>query len=362
MPVYSTFYSGSSEFVLYRRYRIYFHLLFWFLYIGSITFFFGDFVGIIRVLIRTTVAAGFNAGLAYFNLYYLLPRYFEKRKYILYLVLVNGAVLITGFLRLLSDYLFPLLSITETNPIIGDYIFTVTHFSSILISAYIILLITSSIQFIKEYFVSIQLRNQLKYEKVRSELHQLKNQLNPHFLFNVLSNLYSMIELKSDLAAPMVMKLSGLLRYALYECNADKVLLEKEVEYLRSFIALHQFRKENEMNIQFETEGDLKGVLIEPMLFLPIYENCFKHGNLDDTVSGWMHSVLSINNGKLTLYVENSYLFQPEKNSAYGGVGIRNIENRLKLLYGKSAMFKVTKKSGVYSVFLEMDISKNFRE
>jgi LytS/YehU family sensor histidine kinase len=251
-----------------------------------------------------------------------------------------------------------MLSLTDSIPAFDQYILTPVHISSIFISAYIILLITSSIQFIKDYFINIQLRNQLKYEKVKSELQQLKNQLNPHFLFNVLSNLYSMIELKSDLAAPMVLKLSGLMRYALYECNADLVSLEKEVEYLRNFIALHQFRKENNMNIRFETEGNLKPVLIQPMLFLPIYENCFKHGNLDDTVSGWMKSVLVVSDGKLTLRVDNSYVNQQKGTSQYGGVGVKNIEQRLMLLYGNDSKFEVSKENGVYSVFLEMDISK----
>lgn len=336
-----------------KKYRVFFHLAFWLFYIVTISFFLGDFFGIKRILLRTTIAAGFIAVLTYFNIYYLLPSFFEKKKFVQYLVAVNASVAVIAAARFFSDFYFPVDLITAQQSEMRQYMFSAQHITSIFLSSYIILLLTSSIKFIKDYFINIYLRNQLKYQKTKAELKQLKHQLNPHFLFNVLSNIHSLIHFNSEMAAPMVLRLSDLMRYVLYKCNTEKVQLSKEIEYLQNFIALHQLQKENRMNIKFDVEGDIGRIKIEPLLFLPVFENCFKHGNLIDLENGWMKSKLAVVNNSLYLSVQNTYIEQLQEKSIYGGIGNKNMSERLSLLY-KNHHLETEHGNGIHSVKIEI--------
>ena len=334
-----------------KKYRILFHLLFWMVYIAVITLFFGEMVGVRKVFYRTLISFLFNAFLVYFNFYYLLPRYFEKRKYLVYLILLHLALAVVTVLRVYTDSLFP---IVETNETIHKYLFSFTHIASVIVSGYMLLLLSMSLKFIKDYFVNIDLRNRLKYQKVENELQQLKNQINPHFLFNVLGNIYSLAYMKSDKAPVMISKLSDMMRYVLYDCSEEKVLLSKEIEYLRDFIDLHNMRKDNKMNIIFEVEGTPGNLLIQPMLFLPLFENCFKHGNLEKIDKGWMKSKFIISGNSLMLDIENTFdkKEDEEHGNKSGGIGSQNIKERLELLYPGKHSLEFQEYKDVFSVKL----------
>ncbi len=331
-----------------RKYRILFHLLFWIFYVGTITLFFGEISDIKNVFTRTVITASFNAVLVYFNLYYLLPVYFEKRKYWHYAVYLNLSVLIISIIRIEADFL--LVKMFNFDGFVVHLFSALTHYLSILISCYLLLLLTSSIRFIKEYFENIQLREKIRYQKLEAELRNLKNQLNPHFLFNVLNNIYSLAYLKSDKAAPVILKLSEMMRYVLYECGEPKVPLKNEIEYLKNYLDLYQLKKEEKMNIEFKVNGNPDGVLIEPLLFLPLFENCFKHGNLEDTKNGWLKSELTINGKYLNLWIENSMGHPDQAKNLPGGIGVKNIKERLKMIYGNNCEFVEVEKNNSYSV------------
>ncbi len=335
---------------------IFFHLLFWAVYIGSITLFFSGMVGVKRVLFRTLISAFFNAILVYANLYFLLPKYFENKKYWTYIILLNLMVVIVSLVRMETDAI--LMHILPAKDQIKQYLYSPAHFVSVFVSGYLLIILSSSFRFIKEYFINIQLREQIKYQKLEAELNNLKNQLNPHFLFNVLNNIHSLAYLKSDKTAPMVMKLSEMMRYVLYECNSDKVSLKKEIDYLKNYLDLQQMKKEEKMNIEFSVEGNVNGIMIEPLIFLPLFENCFKHGNLDDTQNGWMKSKLIISNNFINLWIENS-IRKPHIESngkKAGGIGLNNLKERLKMLYKDKCEFVIIRKSDSFMVSLMLEL------
>jgi len=340
-----------------KKYRVFFHLLFWLVYIGSITLFFGNMISIKVVFVRTVISAIFNAALVYANLYYLMPKYFEKRKYITYLLLLHLVLLLTTVFRVFSDYAFRLLFKDST--VIGHYFLSTLHYMSVIISGYMVLMLSMSLKFIKDYFVNIDLRHRLQYQKVESELNQLKNQINPHFLFNVLGNIYSLAYMKSDIAPVMISKLSDMMRYVLYDCQAEKVPLDKEINYLQDFIALHQLRKENRMNIVFELDGKPRKLMIQPLLLLPLFENCFKHGNLEDVKNGWMKSKILITDSSLVLTIENSFVDRPQTEKKTGGIGLENIRDRLELLYPDNHSLSIHSENHVYRVQLSIVFSNS---
>ncbi len=343
--------------LLEKKYRIFFHLFFWFAYIGSITLFFGRLVNMEIVFVRTTVSAAFNAILVYFNLYFLLPRYFEKKKYTQYLIFFHVALLVVSAARVYTDYIFPYHF--SQGALLKQYLFTPTHYTSIIISGYIVVVMTMSMKFIKDYFVNIELRHRMQLQKVESELRELRNQVNPHFLFNVLGNIYSLAYMKSDKAPLMISKLSDMMRYILYDCKSPLVPLHKEIEYLNNFIDLHQLRKEGKMNIRFEVEGNPGNFYIQPLLFLPLFENCFKHGNLEDIANGKMRSKLTVRDNTLRLEIENSYKPKAPGQTKEGGVGLENIRNRLALLYPGRHSLKISHDNGMYRVVLTLEQNTN---
>ena len=337
-----------------KKYRILFHLLFWFAYILIITFFFGEFLNINRIFFRTVISAFFNATVIYLNLYFLLPRYFEKKKYTKYLILLNSVVAVVTMLRAWSDTLIP--KGVDTPTFIDDYLLSVPHVLGIALSAYVLLLLTSSVKFIKDYFVNIQMREQILRIKYESELRNLKNQLNPHFLFNTLNNIYSYAYLKSDKAGPMILMLSDMMRYVLYECDDNRVPMSKELGYLGNYIELQKMKKEAEQKIGFEVIGDFSDLMIEPLLFLPLFENVFKHGNLDDVENGWMKAKFEYNSGMVMLDLTNSYVPEKYPKTKDGGIGLKNIRERLNILYPGKHGITIVNENNVFSIFIYIEV------
>ncbi len=180
----------------------------------------------------------------------------------------------------------------------------------------------------------------IEKEKISAELSFLKTQVNPHFLFNSLNNIYSLSEKKSERAGQAVLLLSNIMRYVLYDTNHGKMHLEKEIIHMEDYIAMQRLRlseKEN-ITIQFTYSGDIKHVLIEPLLLIPFVENAFKHGISYDEPTKIIIE-LSVSKTAMGFRVLNTKKRSKENSMAdpntYGGIGIQNTKRRLELMYGK---------------------------
>lgn len=176
-----------------------------------------------------------------------------------------------------------------------------------------------------------RLRFELDVQNVTSEQALLRSQINPHFLFNTLNNIYSLVYKKSDNAPEALMKLSDIMRYMLYDTSSDKVLLEKEVQYLKSFIELHQLRLKNRDFVSFDITGDPAGKQIAPMLLIAFVENAFKHGNKTVPAPG-IQITLDCRGENIKFGVKNYKNASAAKDSL-GGIGLTNVKRRLELIY-----------------------------
>ncbi|MDQ3292799.1 MAG: histidine kinase [Bacteroidota bacterium] len=169
-------------------------------------------------------------------------------------------------------------------------------------------------------------------EKLNAEVNFLRAQVNPHFLFNILNNLYALTLKKSELAPDVVLKLSDMMEYMLYDSTDEKVLLEKEVAYLQNYFELEQLRFNGQSAMRLNINAALNGQEIAPLLLLPLIENAYKHGLSTQNGKGWLTVNIDLQQSTLTIVVENAKLPSVASKSK-GGIGLGNLRKRLELLY-----------------------------
>ncbi len=199
-------------------------------------------------------------------------------------------------------------------------------------------------------------RKESEHQRTASELAFLKSQMNPHFLFNTLNNIYSLAATGSDQVETAVLKLSQLMRYMLYESNVDKIALSKEVSYLQNYVDLQRMRisaKKN-IDIHFEVHGQTERIQIEPLLLLPFVENAFKHG-LSYTQKARIDIYLEAKPGEIYFQVSNYKSDKPtEIAPAASGIGLKNVKRRLELAYGKHHVLLIQEEKDQYLVKLKI--------
>ncbi|HAK77730.1 MAG TPA: histidine kinase [Runella sp.] len=180
----------------------------------------------------------------------------------------------------------------------------------------------------------LRLHNQrLVIEKQQSELSFLKSQINPHFLFNTLNNIYALAREKSDQAPHNVLRLSEMLRYMLYETGGGLVSADKEIKIIEDYLELERMRYDETLNIQFKVQLEESQTLIPPLLMIPLVENAFKHGVSETLQQAFVHIRLAVSQQELRLEIENSKEENEESTASQEGIGIRNIRRQLELLF-----------------------------
>ena len=313
----------------YRRNPWLFHTIFWlgYLVIG-VSVMLGAFT-FQSALFRVAIGAVFHAILIYVNLYWAFPNFFMKGRYVVHYLILGILVLITSLLRVIVD-----LNFAPDERFLAIEYGSYSHFASKVMIGAVVLSFSSSFKYFEDYLQRRELEQELKQYKLEAELKLLKAQVNPHFLFNTLNNIYSMAHINSKEAAPMILRLSDMMRYMLYESNEPTVLLDKEVQYLYNYIELQQMKTEWPQNIQFEVVGDIAGMRIAPMLFIPFLENSFKHGNATDVESGYVKGHLLVKKNTLEFDLENSVGTTYNKDRT-GGIGLENVKKRLAMIYPK---------------------------
>jgi two-component system, LytTR family, sensor kinase len=197
---------------------------------------------------------------------------------------------------------------------------------------------------------------QLRSEKLESELKFLKSQVNPHFLFNALNNIYTLSVLKSDAAPENLLKLSAMLRYVLYDCKEATVPLAKEIEYLRHFIALNMLKDSRGLNVKANLDESRPQLRIAPMLFIPFVENAFKHSKVEDLANGWIDIRLQTEEAAVVLEVKNSLPKMGFTKNETGGIGLENVRRQLELLYPGKHELRIEKGEGEFGVYLKIQL------
>ncbi|WP_158797078.1 sensor histidine kinase [Pedobacter sp. L105] len=214
-----------------------------------------------------------------------------------------------------------------------------------------------SIKLIKSIIAQSNMRIMLERDNLNLEINFLKAQINPHFLFNTLNNIYRMINKQDPQTGPMVLHLAGLMRYTLYESNDQEVLLSREIEFIRDYLELESIRYGDEVNIDIQIEKPLEKQLIVPLIIFPFIENAFKHGPDASIESAWIKIHLKTVQNQLQFEVSNSKSGNLIKGK-FGGLGIANIKKRLLIHYPDRHKLTIHDETDQYLVKLTIDLNK----
>lgn len=264
--------------------------------------------------------------IAYLNLHYFLPRYLLKKRYVVYLMAVVLSVI--GYLIAQSLFDFYLYGYVIGPMRNSDLMESLSYnFFSTLWYLGLMLALKLSMDWYEQQL----LLQKITVEKLHAEVSFLRAQVNPHFLFNILNNLYALTLKKSVLAPDVVLKLSEMMEYMLYDSADARVLLEKEIDYLHNYIELERLRF-TESAITVTVPAHLGEPEIAPLLLLPLVENAFKHGPGKQGANGWIRVNIALDQSILTVRIENGKPVSGMATSK-GGIGIDNLRKRLALLY-----------------------------
>ena len=305
----------------------------------------------------------------YFTIYFLIPKYLLKKNYLkftaFFLLFLVG---LTFFITLPLQYVgvsenFRNNLIKPGKEIPTFSIFVKFSFLWVITLKLALIGIASAIKLSKIWFKSQKRQQALEKEKLEialqlreSELKYLKSQINPHFLFNALNNLYSLTLEKSDKAPDVVLKISALLDFVLYECNVPYIELEKEIENVRNYIDLQKIRFGAKAVININISKNIKNIKIAPLIILPFVENSFKHGLSNNFGRGEININLRIENNKLFFDINNTVANSESNNNGHSGIGLKNVKKRLELQYKDLYKCDIIKDDNLFSVFLEIEL------
>jgi len=287
----------------------------------------------------------FHALVAYFNNDYLIPRLLLARNYLLYILSLGLAIV---------SVCFPLsivVHIVVENEELQTLIWSDSFFLFLIINVIFTVITTMVLKLVKQWYSDQKTTKDLQQEQLQTELKFLKSQINPHFLFNSLNNLYALTLSKSDSAPEVVLRLSNILRYILYESNEGYVSVRKEMEHVKDYVAVEKLRLGMGVTIDIDIDDAIQDDPVEPMLFLTLVENAFKHSEdiLPEKRFIRIHAK-SLDTG-FRFLIENT--FSPSKrDSETGGIGLENIKKRLNLIYPNQHDIKSSTADGLYRVDL----------
>lgn len=332
----------------------FYHVLFWALLFLVMLVTSVPRMGFFTAFVTDVINVGFFALIAYFNYFFLLPRYLKDKNLFLHFVF-----LITASLLMTPIKTFFLYQFSGGNAELQNYYLNNQAF--IFISTLFVGTAATIFRIMNEWMVQQKDKKELQSQTLQSELKFLKSQINPHFLFNTLNSLYALTLKKSDLAPAIVLKLAEMMRYMLYECNEKEVLLSKEINYLKNYLELEKLRHGNNMAIDLEIKGDIDKQKIAPLILIPFIENSFKHGVNNQIGQGFVNLRLDILDDILKMILENSKSPSLPKtmDKRSGGIGLVNVKRRMDILYPTRHVLDISESPNTYKVDLTLNLDSN---
>jgi len=288
----------------------------------------------------------------YFVMYYLLPFLLAGKNMEFFALFVGGSLVAGVAQRYIAfNFDYPV----YYPEALRDSFFWFPKISKMIASIYPYTFFAVAIKLLKYWYANKQAQQILLQEKLQAELKFLKTQIHPHFLFNTLNNLYALTLKKSDLAPAMVLKLSELINYMLYECREDEVLLEKEIKFIHNYIDIERLRYGDKLDIDINVKGNANGRKIAPLLLLPFTENCFKHGASLELDQSWVKLDIEVMPDRTLFKVENNKGTPANGRSGSQGIGINNAKRRLDLMYPNNHELKIINGDETFLVILSIN-------
>ena len=338
-----------------QRHRVFLlHFSFWCVYLSffvyQITSFRHRETDLGEAFVQAGVQVAFHMLVAYLNYFFFLPRFLERKNVGRYLLEFFVPFAIIMFLRVhLQRYMIDGYTYHER------YFYSTVYWVQLVAVTLFIVIFVGMLRFAKDWFEFEAKKKEVENEKLTAELNFLKAQINPHFLFNTLNNLYYLAFTQSPNTTEVIAKLSQMMRYMIYDSNYPQVPLSKEIEYMQNYISLERLRLNNTIPIEFEIKGNAEGVRIAPLIFITFLENAFKHGVSNSNPKAWVNVAINIQGNECIYKVENSKI--PSSKTEAGeksGIGLQNVRRRLELSYPGQYQLQVDDRPDRYSVQLNL--------
>ena len=319
-----------------------------------------------QLWIKQSIIFGLVIMAYYLNSFVLVPQFLLKNRTSIYFLIVIGAVVC---IAILSGYVDHLLNLHQLMDIAfhkmprhrsgRDHSWDIGMLTALAVTVALVLGISTSITTIQKWQNDKQLHQEMEQDKISSELSFLKAQINPHFFFNTLNNIYALTLVNADTSRKAIHQLSRMMRYVLYDTQNSTTQLSQEIAFVKDYISLMQLRLTDVVKINFSSPASVKDTAIAPMIFLPFIENAFKHG-----VSATQPSEITIaieqNNSSVRLMVVNTIIKEQSNNlEEASGIGLNNTRRRLQLLYPGKHILAIEESAAenTYSVHLTLDMS-----
>lgn len=333
------------------------HVLFWLGYVSFFAVIGAGELSLGDAFLAEMILLPLKMLTVYVTLYVLIPNLLLRKYVWRFTFSVLILLMFTAFLQRAVMY-YVLYPIAYPGMPYGDLV-NVSQIIRYGLTILTVLLLTSAIKIGEYWYKDQQATRAMAKARLEAELKFLKAQIHPHFLFNTLNNLYALTLQKSDRAPEVVLRLSGLVNYMLYDASAPTASLAKEIETMHNYIALERIRYGHGLEISFDVSGEIGGVLIAPLLLLPFIENSFKHGVSDELSEKWISINLNVNGPHLTFKVENSRSRRNQETpepTYTGGIGLKNVRRRLELLYTGQYDLKIRDEDHSYLVVLKLNL------
>ncbi|MFZ6014272.1 MAG: sensor histidine kinase [Bacteroidota bacterium] len=344
---------AKQRFEWLTRNRILQHILFWaahLVFYGTLYGSFADNYG--QTFLEEFMYLPVKIVFTYFTLYFLLPKFLLPGKYGEFFLWFVASSFIAGIIQryIAYTYDYPIYYPEALNDPFFYFPKIVKTFAGI----YPVTFTAAAIKLLKYWYTNQKAQQILTEEKLQAELKFLRTQIHPHFLFNTLNNLYALTLKKSDKAPEMVLKLSELINYMLYECKSDEVPLSKEIKFIRNYIDIEKMRYGDKLDVDIRISGEVGDRKIAPLIILPFVENCFKHGASEDLMQSWVKLTIDSYPDHVIIKVENSKASGNGKQRTEG-IGVQNVKRRLDLLYPNRHELKIMDGEETFLVVLSIN-------
>ncbi len=337
--------------------RIGYHILFWAVYLvlnGLVVCILYKLPlpdSLSAAIYREAYSLPVKLAFTYFIFYYVIPLYLERSKLRKLISLTLLASLIATFFYRISGNFY--IEYVEQREFV---IFSLQGIVLTVFDLYITITSATIIKMIKLRYKSQEVEEQLIREKLQSELSFLRAQTNPHFLFNTLNNLYVLARKKSDKTANAIMMLSKIMRFVLYDCRAPRIAVADEAKIIQDYIKLEKLRYNDRLTVRYVESLEDSHTAIAPLLLLPFVENSFKHGANSTTGEAEIHIDLHLQRNILTFKVENTAEAGLESTAWSGGIGLKNVQRQLDLLYPERHALTTERENGWFRANLKIKL------